>query len=117
MFSNIEETFAKLPKHLNSAITKLFYCFSKGWGLLKMEELQKFHFFWFLNLHNLLERACNHIKLYILKVHLEMCLQITYAGTENFFDAFKPDQNEKSDIFQETGIPKIDVQLFENFQT
>ena len=22
------------------------------------------HFFWFLNQHNLLERACNHIKLY-----------------------------------------------------
>ena len=30
MFSNIEETYGKLPKHLNSAITKMFYCFSKG---------------------------------------------------------------------------------------
>ena len=46
-----------------------------------------------------------------------MCLQITYAGIDNFFDAFKPGQNEKSNIFQEIGIPKIDVELFENFQT
>ena len=30
MFSNIEESYDKLPKHLNSAIAKLFYCFTKG---------------------------------------------------------------------------------------
>ena len=38
------------------------------------------HFFWFSNLHNLLERACK--------------------------------LNEKSYIFQETGVPEIHVQLF-----
>ena len=38
MFSNIEGPYDKLPKHLNSAIIKLFYCFSMG---LKMEETQK----------------------------------------------------------------------------
>ena len=49
-----------------------------------------------------------------------MCLEVTYASTvkysENFFDALKPGQNEKSYIFQEIGILKIHVRLFENFQ-
>ena len=46
-----------------------------------------------------------------------MCLEITYSATvEIFFDALKTGQNEKSYIFQEIGIPKIPVQLFENFQ-
>ena len=31
IFSNIEEPYDKLPKQLNSAITKVFYCFSR-WG-------------------------------------------------------------------------------------
>ena len=30
MFSNIEEPYDKLPKHLHSATTKLVYCFSRG---------------------------------------------------------------------------------------
>ena len=30
MFSNVEELYDKLPKHLNSANTKLFYYFSRG---------------------------------------------------------------------------------------
>ena len=45
-----------------------------------------------------------------------MCLKIAYAAIakypENFFNALKPGQNKKSYI----GIPKIHVQLFENFQ-
>ena len=49
-----------------------------------------------------------------------MCLKITYAAIakypENFFNALKPGQNKKSYIFQEIGMPKIYVQLFENFQ-
>ena len=32
MFSNIERAYDRLPKHLNSAITKLLYCFSRGEG-------------------------------------------------------------------------------------
>ena len=35
---------------------------------------------------------------------------------EKFYDALKPGQNEKSCIFQEMGILKIYVQLFEYFQ-
>ena len=49
-----------------------------------------------------------------------MCLDITYAATakypENFLNALKPDQNKKFYIFQEAGIPKIHVRLFENSQ-
>ena len=46
-----------------------------------------------------------------------MCLEITYSAiVEIFFDALKTGQNEKSYIFQEIDIPKIHVQLFENFQ-
>ena len=45
MFSNIEEPYDKLPKHLNSVITKLFYCFSRGG--LKMEKTQKLQNFTF----------------------------------------------------------------------
>ena len=49
-----------------------------------------------------------------------MCLEVTYSVTakypEHFFDALKTDQNEKSYVFQETGIPEIHVRLFENFQ-
>ena len=41
--------------------------------------------------------------MYILKVHLEMCLEITYSAnakySENFFDALKTGQNEKPYIF------------------
>ena len=33
-----------------------------------------------------------------------------------FFDALKTGKNKKSCIFQESGIPEIHVQLFENFQ-
>ena len=54
-----------------------------------------------------------------MEVHLEMCLEIKYSATakySDFFDALKTDQNEKSYIFQETGISEIHVQLFENFQ-
>ena len=35
---------------------------------------------------------------------------------ENFFDALKSGQNEKSFVFQEIDIPKIYVQLFKNFE-
>ena len=49
-----------------------------------------------------------------------MCLEITYLAIpkypEFFLDALKTDQNEKSYIFQEIGIPEIHVWLFENFQ-
>ena len=41
IFSNIEEPYDKLPKYLNSAITNLFYCFSRGERALKMKETQK----------------------------------------------------------------------------
>ena len=64
VFSNIEGPYGKLPKHLHSAITKLFYCFSRGLKMEEIQKLQKFHFFLFANLRNLLERAYNHIKLY-----------------------------------------------------
>ena len=40
VFSKIEEPYEKLPKHLNSGITKLFHCFSRG---LKMEETEELH--------------------------------------------------------------------------
>ena len=70
MFSSIEEPYGKLPKHpkhLNSAITKIFYCFfrewAKNWRNTKNANIS--HFFWFWNLHHSSERACNHIKLYI----------------------------------------------------
>ena len=47
-----------------------------------------------------------------------MCLEITYAVTarypEHFFDAIKPGQNEKFHIFQEIGLLKTHVQLFQN---
>ena len=49
-----------------------------------------------------------------------MCLEITYSTIakylEIFFDTLKTDQNEKSYIFQEIGIPEIHMQLFQNFQ-
>ena len=45
MFFNIEEPYDNLPKHLNSAITKLFYCFSRGAKNGKTQKLQKFHIF------------------------------------------------------------------------
>ena len=68
----------------------------------------------------MLERACNHTKLYVLKVHLEMYLEITYSAIAKYpeisFDEPKTGQNEKSYIFQEIGIPEIHVRLFENFQ-
>ena len=32
MFSDIERAYDRLPKHLNSATTKLLYCFSRGGG-------------------------------------------------------------------------------------
>ena len=65
IFSNIEEPYDKLPKQLNSAITKVFYCFSRrggrgggvGWKWKKHKNCENFTFFWFLNLHNLLERV------------------------------------------------------------
>ena len=53
-------------------------------------------------------------------MHLEICLEMTYSAIakypENCFDALKTNQNEKSYIFQEIGIPEIHVLLFENFQ-
>ena len=65
MFSNIEELYDKLPKNLNSAITKLFYCFLRGTKNGRNSKIAKIsQYFSFLNLHNLLERAYNHIKLY-----------------------------------------------------
>ena len=49
-----------------------------------------------------------------------MYLAIIYSTIvkypESFFDALKPSQNKKSCIFQETGVPEVFVQLFENFQ-
>ena len=49
-----------------------------------------------------------------------MCLEMTYSAIskypEIFFDALKTDQNEKSYIFQEIGIPQMHVRVFENFQ-
>ena len=122
MFSNIEEPYEKLPKHLNSAITKLFYCFlSKGTKNGRNTKIGKIsHFFWLLNLHVLLERAFNHIKLYlsiylsiyllytyniyiyiyihihILKVHLEKCPETPYLAIAkypgSFLDALKTSQ-------------------------
>ena len=66
MFSNTEEPYNKLQKYLNSATSKLFYCFSSlELKIEEMQKLQKFHIFCFLNLHNLLGRACNQMKLYI----------------------------------------------------
>ena len=48
---------------------------------------------------------------------MKMCLETAYTATANyteyFFDALKPGQNEKSYIFQEIGIPKIHVRLFQ----
>ena len=42
-----------------------------------------------------------------------MCIKITYLTIvkypEDFFDALKTDQNEKSYIFQDIGIPEIHV--------
>ena len=47
MFSNIEEPYGKLPKHLNSVITKLFYCFSRGGAKNgKNTKIAKFHIFY-----------------------------------------------------------------------
>ena len=41
--------------------------------------------------------------MHILKVHLEICLEITYSAiakySDIFFDALKTGQNEKSYIF------------------
>ena len=58
--------------------------------------------------------------MYILKVHQEMCLEITYSAiakySEIFFDALKTGQNGESYIFQEIGIPEIHVRLSKNFQ-
>ena len=57
--------------------------------------------------------------IYILKVHLEICREVTYSAITKhpgiFFDALKTGQNEKSYIFQEIGIPEIHVRLFENY--
>ena len=58
--------------------------------------------------------------MHILKVHLEMCPEITCSAIAKYpeilFDALKTGQNEKSFIIQEIDIPEIYVQLFENFQ-
>ena len=113
MFSKIEESYDKLPKHLNSGITNLFYGRNE-------KNAKILHLFWFLNLHNLLERACNHTKLYTFWKCNWKCLEITYSAIAKypdvFFDALKANQNEKSYTFQETGIPEIHVWQFENFQ-
>ena len=49
-----------------------------------------------------------------------MCPEITYSAIvkypETFLDALKTNQNEKSYIFEDTGILEIHVELFENFQ-
>ena len=66
MFSNIEETYDKLPKHLISAFRKLFYCFSRGAKNGRIAKIANRFFSVFLNLHNFLESACNHIKFYML---------------------------------------------------
>ena len=56
--------------------------------------------------------------MYILKVHLEMFLEIAYSTIAKypnffffffFFDALKTGQNGKSYIFQEIGIAEIHV--------
>ena len=92
MFSNTEEPYDMLPKHVNLAITKLFYCFYRGAKNERNAKIAKIsHFFRFSNLHNSLEGACNHIKLYtyIEKLHLEMCLETIsiqlFQNTLNFF--------------------------------
>ena len=58
--------------------------------------------------------------IYVLKVLLDVCLEITYSAIakfpEIFFNALKTRQNEKSYIFREIVIPEIHVRLFENFQ-
>ena len=101
MFSNIEEPYDKLPNDLNSATSKLFYCFSRDAKNGRNTKIEKIsHFFWFLNLHNLLERACNHIKLWIFwkctwkcfwKWHIQL-LQDTW----NFLYELKTGQNENA---------------------
>ena len=57
----------------------------------------------------------------MLKVHLEMLLELKYKAIEKypefFFDALETVQKEQFFIFQEIGIPEIHVWLFENFQT
>ena len=49
-----------------------------------------------------------------------MCIEITYSTfakyPENFFDALKTGQNQKSYIFEEIDVLEIHVRLFENFQ-
>ena len=76
-----------------------------------MQKLRVSH----LSLHgNLLERACNHIKLYsyILKVLLEMSRNNNSVIPKY---SLKTGQNEKS-YLQEIGISETYVQLFEHFQ-
>ena len=128
MFSSIEEPYGKLPKHpkhLNSAITKIFYCFfrewAKNWRNTKNANIS--HFFWFWNLHHSSERACNHIKLYIYSESAPgnvsrnniQLLQNTLIFFF-FFLCIKTGQNRISYIFQEIVIPEIHVRLFEDFQ-
>ena len=108
-------------KRLNSAITKLFYCFSRGVENGRNTKIAKIsHFFWFSNPHNLLERACNHLKLYIYSEsapgNVSRNSIFSYCKIPwIFFDALTG-RNEKSYIFQEIDIPEVHVQLFENFQ-
>ena len=110
MFSNIEEPYDKLSKQLNSAITKLLYCFYRRLKMEEMQKLQKLQYFsLLLNLQNLLERACNHIKLYIFLMYTWKCvkkshIQLLQNTRKVFFDALKTGQNKKSYIFQEVDI-------------
>ena len=114
---NIHWKACRLPKLLDPAITKLFNCFSRGGAKIgrNTKIAKNSHFFWSLNIHNLLERACTHIKQYILKVHLEICLEIT-CSTIAKYDPLKTGQNEKSYIFKEIDIPEIHVELTDNFE-
>ena len=76
MFFNIEEPYDKLPKHLNSAITKLLYCFYRGLKMVEMEKLQNFTFFLIFKPTKLVRKSLQPYKtIYILQVFLEMCLE------------------------------------------
>ena len=105
MFSNIEETYDKLPKHLNSAIAKMFYCLCKGAKNGRNVKIAKTYiFFWFLNLHNLLQIPSNHFKLHIFWNYTWRCvwkLHIHCKILWIFFDTLKTGHNEKSFIFLE----------------
>lgn len=100
----------KLPKHFTSAVRKMFYLFH-NWTKNKRQKLQKKNmFFWYLL--NLLKIAYHQYKtIYMLNVHLEMCLEIkdpiVAKCSENIYDVLKTGQNAIN--------VKINMVLLENF--